>query len=57
MDEAERRSRVAACCARRERRDNVDAWVDAFLDARGGGPRLLAPFSDADFTAWLSATS
>ena len=53
MDEAERRSRVAAL-RRRERRDNVDAWVDAFLHVAVGARATLSPFTDEDFSAWLS---
>jgi trehalose 6-phosphate synthase/phosphatase len=53
MEEAERRSRVAAL-RRRERRDNVDAWVNSFLEAAGGARAALSPFTDEDFTAWLS---
>ncbi len=53
MDEAERRSRIAAL-RRRERRDNVDAWVNAFLDAASGKRVTLAPLTDEDFDAWLS---
>ena len=51
MDEAERRSRVAAL-RRRERRDDVDAWVGAFLQSAGSHV-ALGPMADADFNAWL----
>jgi trehalose 6-phosphate synthase/phosphatase len=54
MDEAERRSRVAAL-RRREKRDDVEAWVHAFLEASGYERAALAPFSGADFSAWLDA--
>jgi trehalose 6-phosphate synthase/phosphatase len=53
MEEAERRSRVAAL-RRRERRDNVDTWVRSFLDVAVGARATLTPFTDQDFTAWLS---
>jgi trehalose 6-phosphate synthase/phosphatase len=52
MDEAERRSRVAAL-RRREKRDDLDAWVKAFLDAACVENVHMAPFSDADFSSWL----
>jgi len=51
MDEAERRSRVAAL-RRREQRDNVYAWVNSFIEA-SGAPAALVPLADADFSAWL----
>jgi trehalose 6-phosphate synthase/phosphatase len=53
MDEAERRSRIAAL-RRRERRDNVHAWVNSFLDAAAGKRPALAPLTDDDFASWLS---
>jgi trehalose 6-phosphate synthase/phosphatase len=53
MEEAERRSRVAAL-RRRERRDNVDVWVRSFLDLAVEARATLTPFTDRDFTAWLS---
>lgn len=52
MDEAERRSRVAAL-RRREKRDDLDAWVSAFLEAAGVESAALAPLTDADFGRWL----
>jgi trehalose 6-phosphate synthase/phosphatase len=52
MDDAERRSRVAAL-RRRERRDDVYAWVDSFLEASGIERAAPAPLTDADFSAWL----
>ena len=52
MDDAERRSRVAAL-RRRERRDDVYAWVDAFLEASGIERAAPAPLTEADFSAWL----
>jgi trehalose 6-phosphate synthase/phosphatase len=52
MDDEERRSRVAAL-RRRERRDDVYAWVDAFLEAGGIERAAPAPLTDSDFSAWL----
>jgi trehalose 6-phosphate synthase/phosphatase len=52
MDDAERRSRVAAL-RRREKRDDVYAWVDAFLEASGIERAALTPLTEADFSAWL----
>jgi trehalose 6-phosphate synthase/phosphatase len=54
MEEAERRSRVLAL-RRRERRDNVYAWVDAFLEAATDTLAALVPLADADFRAWLGS--
>jgi trehalose 6-phosphate synthase/phosphatase len=52
MDEAERRSRVAAL-RRREKRDDLDAWVHSFLDACAGGGAHMRPYSADDFSGWL----
>jgi trehalose 6-phosphate synthase/phosphatase len=52
MEEAERRSRSAAL-RRRERRDNVHAWVDRFLQSAVGVRASLSPFTDEEFDAWL----
>jgi trehalose 6-phosphate synthase/phosphatase len=52
MDEAERRSRVVAL-RRREKRDDLDAWVHGFLEAAGVERAHMAPYSDADFSGWL----
>jgi trehalose 6-phosphate synthase/phosphatase len=52
MDEAERRSRVAAM-RRRERRDDVEAWVTSFIEASRSERASLAPLTDVDFSAWL----
>ncbi len=52
MNEAERRSRVAAL-RRRERRDNLYAWLDRFLDAASASPGGLQPPTSSDFEAWL----
>ncbi|MEE9608489.1 MAG: bifunctional alpha,alpha-trehalose-phosphate synthase (UDP-forming)/trehalose-phosphatase [Myxococcota bacterium] len=54
MDEAERRSRMAAL-RRREKRDNVDAWVKSLLEAATGARARLIPYTDADFAAVLGA--
>ena len=53
MDEAERISRASALRAR-EQRDNVDAWVESFLRNAVGARASLSPFTDKDFSAWLS---
>ena len=52
MDEAERRSRVAAL-RRRERRDDVFNWVQAFLDASGTARAAMQPITDTELSAWL----
>jgi len=52
MDEAERRSRIVAL-RRRERRDNIEAWVRTFLEASDHERAELHPIGDADFEAWL----
>jgi len=52
MDEPERRSRVAAL-RRRERRDDVDAWVERFLGEASNHRGELDPLSGQDFDAWL----
>ena len=52
MDEAERRSRIVAL-RRRERRDNIEAWVRSFLEAADRERAELHPLGDADFEAWL----
>jgi trehalose 6-phosphate synthase/phosphatase len=53
MEESDRRDRVTAL-RRRERRDNVEAWVDSFLHAAVSARASLSPFTDEDFDAWLS---
>jgi trehalose 6-phosphate synthase/phosphatase len=52
MDEAERGSRIAAL-RRRERRDDLDAWVRSFLEAADRERAELHPLGDADFEGWL----
>ena len=52
MDEAERWSRLTAL-RRRERRDNVYAWVEKFLAAALHAPAELAPPTASDFESWL----
>jgi trehalose-phosphatase len=52
MEEAERASRTAAL-RRREKRDDLSAWVHAFLDEAGVERAALAPLTDADFSRWL----
>jgi trehalose 6-phosphate synthase/phosphatase len=54
MDEAERRSRMAAL-RRRERRYNVNNWVTRFLDAMPVQARGTKPPTGADFHDWLGA--
>jgi trehalose 6-phosphate synthase/phosphatase len=54
MDEAERRSRMAAL-RRRERRYNVNNWVNRFLDAMPTQARGTQPPTNADFQDWLGA--
>jgi trehalose 6-phosphate synthase/phosphatase len=52
MDGEERRSRITAL-RRRERRDDLNAWVNAFLAAAGVERAALAPLSARDFSRWL----
>jgi len=52
MDETERSSRAAAL-RRRERRDDLDAWTQTFIDAARVTRAAVQPMSDADFEAWL----
>ena len=53
MDEEERGSRMAAL-RRRERRDDVNAWVQSFLDAAVESHGTLQPVSPDEFEAWLA---
>lgn len=52
MDDSERASRIAAL-RRRERRDNVHAWVESFLEAADEAHPMMVPISDTDFESWL----
>ena len=52
MEETERRSRVVAL-RRREKRDDLDAWVKGFLEAASGEGVHMRPYSSADFSGWL----
>lgn len=52
MDEEERASRIASL-RRRERRDNVEAWVEGFLRAGRTETARLAPISEQEIHAWL----
>jgi trehalose 6-phosphate synthase/phosphatase len=52
MEETERSSRVAAL-RRREKRDDLDAWVKGFLEAASGEGVHMRPYSSADFSDWL----
>ncbi len=53
MDKGERSTRAAAL-RRRERRDDVSAWVRDFVEAATGSPAVLAPISDEEFDRWLA---
>jgi trehalose 6-phosphate synthase/phosphatase len=52
MEEPERRSRIASL-RRRERRDNVEAWVGLFLDEATAGAAELTPLTDEEVESWL----
>jgi len=52
MGETERRSRMAAL-RKRERRDDVHAWVRSFLQAAQDSTTAITPISAGDFEAWL----
>ncbi len=52
MDDAERRSRVAAL-RRRERRDDVFNWVDQFLEASGIERAAMPPVGNEELSSWL----
>ena len=52
MEEDERASRIASL-RRRERRDNVDAWVKTFLQAASGSHASIQPLSDEEIHGWL----
>lgn len=53
MQDEERASRMAAL-RRRERRDDVEAWVRSFLDAAAESHETLQPVTSDEFEAWLS---
>jgi trehalose 6-phosphate synthase/phosphatase len=52
MGSTERRSRMAAL-RKRERRDDVHAWVRSFLDAAASSQASLHPVGAEDFENWL----
>ncbi|MBW2242603.1 MAG: bifunctional alpha,alpha-trehalose-phosphate synthase (UDP-forming)/trehalose-phosphatase [Deltaproteobacteria bacterium] len=52
MDEEERASRIAAM-RRRERRDDVEAWVEHFLAAGNEEAAHLDPISERELQQWL----
>jgi len=54
MELDERASRMASL-RRRERRDNVEAWVDRFLEAAEQSPAQIQPLSDSEIHSWLGA--
>jgi trehalose 6-phosphate synthase/phosphatase len=54
MDPDERASRMASL-RRRERRDNVEAWVDRFLESAEQSRAKIQPLSDAEIESWLGA--
>jgi len=54
MEEEERASRIAAL-RRRERRNDVEAWVTGFLGAAAAtGEATLQPLADAEIEAWIT---
>ncbi len=54
MDETERRSRMVAL-RKREKRDNVHAWVNGFLSHAASSRATLDPIRAADFRSWLGS--
>jgi trehalose 6-phosphate synthase/phosphatase len=54
MDEAERRLRIAAL-RHTERRNDINRWVESFLQAAVAARTPMAPLTDADFERWLGA--
>ncbi len=52
MEPEERASRMAAL-RRRERRDDLDAWVRAFLEAAAESHATLQPVTEAEIASWL----
>jgi trehalose 6-phosphate synthase/phosphatase len=55
LDPAERTARMRAL-QRRERRGNVHAWLDSFLDAAVSPPARFRPVQRADVAGWLART-
>jgi len=53
MDEDERRSRIAAL-RRREQRDDLEAWTNAFVRAAAVASEELPTMGDTEFAGWLS---
>lgn len=54
MEEPERRSRIAAL-RKRESRNDVHAWVHAFLTQAASSRASLSPLSGPEFESWLGA--
>jgi trehalose 6-phosphate synthase/phosphatase len=54
MDLDERASRMASL-RRREKRDNVEAWVDRFLESAEQSRATIQPLSDSEIHSWLSS--
>ena len=52
MDDEERRSRMTAL-RKREKRDDLDSWVTAFLESAAGARAALLPLGASDFDSWL----
>jgi hypothetical protein len=44
-----------ASLRRRERRDNVEAWVGRFLDSAWKSPDPIQPLSDSEIHSWLGS--
>ncbi len=53
MDAEERASRMAAL-RRRERRDDVEAWVQSFLEAAAESHESLQPVTEDEVEGWLA---
>jgi trehalose 6-phosphate synthase/phosphatase len=54
MEDNMRRLRITAL-RRRERRDDLDSWVIAFLGSAAEDRASLVPIGDPDFESWLEA--
>jgi trehalose 6-phosphate synthase/phosphatase len=54
MGPDERASRMASL-RRRERRDNVEAWVDRFLESAERSRATIQPLGDSEIHSWLGA--